>query len=84
MKKKQAWRYAIVRTAFGDFWVGKTQLPIDHGGVYDDIDEAIEEAKRLTENAFDMSDELECKLIKLENADEIEEIPESCIPRIVK
>lgn len=83
-KKKNVWQYAIVRTMFGDFWVGKTKLPIDSGGIYDDVDEAVEEAKRLTEETFEMSDEIECKLIELENTDDIEEIPESCFPRIVK
>lgn len=84
MSKKSAWRYAIVRTMFGDFWVGKTKLPLDSGGIYEDVDEAVEEAKRLTEETFEPSDDTECKLIELEDTDDIEEIPENLNLRIVK
>ena len=68
-KQKQVdekYNYAICRSAFGDYWVGKTLLPVKPGSIYDNIEDATEEAKSLTEADFEDSEELDFKLIELE------------------
>jgi hypothetical protein len=41
--------YAVVRSVFGDYWVGKTKLEPKKGIIFEDINEAIEKAKYLFE-----------------------------------
>lgn len=45
MKKK--WNYAIVKSVFGDLWVGKTQLPADEKRVFADVSDVVDKAKEL-------------------------------------
>lgn len=37
--------YAIVKSMFGDYWVGKTELPVKDGSIFSTYDDAFEEAK---------------------------------------
>jgi len=45
--KKEKWHYAVVKSMFGDYWVGKTQLPLQKEIVFEDIEDAIEKAEEL-------------------------------------
>lgn len=48
MKKKTKWNYAIVRSIFGDYWIGKTKLKADKIKVFSDVEDCI----RLVEEKF--------------------------------
>lgn len=60
MKKKTKWNYAVMRSIFGDLWVGKTKLSVGKDRVFADVNDAIEKAKMLFEDRhpdFDVEDE---------------------------
>lgn len=48
MKKKIKWNYAIVKSIFGDCWIGKTKLKADEIRIFTDIEDVI----KLTEEEF--------------------------------
>jgi len=59
MKKKQ-WNFAVVRSMFGDYWVGKTDLPLDKEKIFKTVQEAVDAAKELFLDAhpdFDPDDD---------------------------
>ncbi len=47
---KPIWHYAIVQSTFGDYWIGKTKLPLVEDVVFDNIQDAIDVAKELFES----------------------------------
>ncbi len=65
--------YAIVKSLFGDHWIGKTKLPVKDGAIFDNFNDALEEAKTFAawgsvaemELAFDL-DEIEIIKKKVE------------------
>lgn len=38
--KKTKWNYAVVRTIFGDFWIGKTKLPVETRRIFSKFEDA--------------------------------------------
>ncbi len=61
-KQKIKWSYAIMRSGFGDLWIGKTKLNPDGKSIFAGFDEAIEKAKQLNdsiENAGELDDTTE-------------------------
>ncbi len=63
--------YAVMRTLFGDYWVGKTNLEMNDVGVFSTWDEAVE-------TALDLSSLNEDNRYEIENAleEEAEEVHE--------
>jgi hypothetical protein len=60
MKKKVKWNYAVMRTIFGDYWIGKTKLPCKKESIFADLEDAIQKVEMLFEDAhfdFDPDDE---------------------------
>ena len=57
--KKTKWNYAVVRTIFGDYWVGKTKINADEKSIFKNIQHAIEEAQNLfiDQTGYDPDDE---------------------------
>ena len=55
--------YAVMRTMFGDYWVGKTNLEPNGVGVFASFDEALETALDLAwdceDNLYELEDALE-------------------------
>jgi hypothetical protein len=47
MKKKIKWNYAVMRSIFGDYWIGKTKLTPIKEIIFTDIKDAIEKAQEL-------------------------------------
>jgi len=45
--KKSKWNYAVVKSIFGDYWVGKTKLKPLKEIIFTDIKDAIEKAQEL-------------------------------------
>ncbi len=45
--KKSNWHYVVMRSIFGDYWIGKTKLPIQKDRVYKIYQEAIDKAQNL-------------------------------------
>ena len=45
--KKVKYNYAVVKSRFGNIWVGKTKLPVVKDRIYADISEAIKVATEL-------------------------------------
>ena len=57
---KPKWNYAVMRSAFGDLWVGKTKLSTKKDRIFANITDAIYRAEMLFEDAhfdFDADDE---------------------------
>lgn len=46
-KKEKKWSYAIVRSTFGDLWVGKTHLEPNDTSIFSDFEQAIGTAQNL-------------------------------------
>lgn len=69
--------YAVMRTTFGDFWVGKTNLEPNGVGVFATWDEALEKALDLAwghdDNLYELEEALE------EEAEEIRKAAEKWI-----
>jgi len=54
--------YAVMRSVFGDYWVGKTKLEPNGVGVFASWDEAMDKALSLwpsEENQFELDDAVE-------------------------
>lgn len=43
---EEKFNFAIIKSIFGDYWIGKTKLPIKPGCIFSDFDAALEEAKQ--------------------------------------
>ena len=67
---KKKWSYAILRSMFGDLWVGKTQLTPNEKSIFSNFDDAIERAKQLNDS--------------IENADELDAVTEEDTEEISK
>jgi hypothetical protein len=92
MAKKIKWNYAVVRSVFGDFWIGKTKLKANEITIFVDKEDVI----RLVEEQFldehldfdpdlDEDDELNYKFEEIrEHAEEPEEIKKAVEKFIVK
>jgi len=50
---KIKWHYAVVKSIFGNFWVGKTKLPLKKEIIYETFQEALEKALWLFETHND-------------------------------
>ncbi len=61
-EKEVKYSYAILRSGFGDLWVGKIELEPNGKTIFANFDDAIEEAKGLNDS--------------IENAEELDEIAE--------
>jgi hypothetical protein len=95
---KVKWNYAVVKSVFGDLWIGKTKLRANEQYIFSNIDDASNFACQLFEDAhidFDAGldeedenydDELVCQFEELEypNEEEIEEIPKGVEKAIVR
>jgi hypothetical protein len=81
--KKDKWNYAVVRSIFGDYWVGRTTLKPKKEIIFSNRQEAIEKAKYLfredhpefdpdlcSDDDNDM-DELLCEYEQIGTGDEI-------------
>ena len=62
MAKTKKLNYAVMRSGFGDLWVGKIALPADEKTIFAKFDDALETAKLLNDS--------------IENAEELDEIVE--------
>ncbi len=54
--------YAVLRSGFGDVWIGKVALDPDGNSIFADFDDAIERARELNdsiENAAELDDTTE-------------------------
>jgi len=49
--KKSEWHYAVVRSIFDDYWVGKTKLPLKKESIFADLEDAIQKAEMLFEDS---------------------------------
>ena len=87
MKKKIKWNYAVVRSIFGDFWVGKTKLKANEITIFADIEDVIRQVEEqfldehpcfdpnLDEDDEDYDEELTYEFEEIrEHAEEPEEI----------
>jgi len=84
--KKIKWNYAVVKSIFGDYWIGKTKLNPIKEKIFSDIDDAIQKAEELfldshidfdpdlDENDENYNDSVACEFEKLSDIEEIEEI----------
>jgi hypothetical protein len=95
---KIKWNYAVVKSVFGDLWIGKTGLEANGEYVFSNLEEASRFACQLFEDDnpdFDCSlgeedgnydDELLCQFEELENPneEELEEIRKAIEKFIVK
>jgi hypothetical protein len=91
---KVKWNYAVVRSVFGDLWIGKTRLEANEQYIFSNIEDASNFAVQLFEDDnpdFDASleeddenydDELLCTFEDLANPIE-EEIEEICMERFI-
>jgi hypothetical protein len=97
MAKKVKWNYAVVRTIFGDFWVGKTKQKADEITIFADkedvirlleeqfLDEHIDFDPDLDEDDENYDDELSYKFEEIrEHAEEPDEIKKGMEKFIVK
>ena len=48
---KTKWNYAVVRSIFGDLWIGKTKLLVKKDKIYKDLRDAIDMAVILFEES---------------------------------
>ncbi len=46
-KKTSKWHYVVMRSVFGDLWIGKTRLPVEKDRVFVDLKDATYEAGNL-------------------------------------
>lgn len=67
---KQKANYAVLRSGFGDLWVGKIALKADEKTIFTNFDDAIAKALRLNDS--------------IENAEEIEDIAEEELETLSK
>lgn len=58
MSNEAKWSYAVLRSGFGDLWVGKIKLEPDEKSVFACFSDAIERAKELNDS-IDNADELD-------------------------
>ena len=61
-KKQKKQSYAILRSGFGDLWVGKVELEPDGNSIFANFDDAMEKAKQLNDsikNAEELDDTTE-------------------------
>jgi len=97
MAKKTKWNYAVVRSIFGDFWVGKTKLKANEITIFIDkedvirlveeqfLDEHINFDPDLDEDDENYDDELNYKFEEIrEHAEEPDEITKGIEKFIVK
>lgn len=95
MKKK--WNYAVVKSIFGDCWVGKTKLKADEVRIFADIEDVIKQIEErfllehshfnpdLDEDDEGYNDELNYQFSEIrEHAEEPEEIRKKLEKFIVK
>ena len=47
MSKKIKWNYALMKSLFGDLWIGKTKLPPKKEVIFCNLEDAKEKAKNL-------------------------------------
>jgi hypothetical protein len=94
--KKIKWNYAVVRSVFGDYWVGKTKLKADEERIFVDIQVAIQRAEELfkddhidfdPDNENDENGELSCifediSQVTEETAEEIKKALEKFIVKL--
>lgn len=69
MSKEKKLNYAILRSGFGDLWVGKIALPADEKTIFANFDDALEIAKELNDsiqNAEDLENTVEEELEPLD------------------
>lgn len=83
---KIKWNYAVVRSLFGDLWIGKTKLKPQKEKIFADPEDAVEKAQQLFQDShldFDelaepndenYNDELLYEYEKLSELEDIEEI----------
>ena len=96
-KKTSIFNYAIVRSIFGDYWVGKTLLKADEKSIFSKIETAVNRAQDLyceQHPCFDPNaeeedegydDEAYCEWSNIEsNAFDCEEIPVTIQDKIVR
>jgi len=83
--KETKWNYAVVRTIFGDYWVGKTKLKADEKKIFKNIRYAIEKAQDLfiDQTGYDPEDE-EADDETMMRYDEIGDVTEETTEEIKK
>lgn len=47
MKKEVKFNYAIIRSVFGDYWIGKTKLKADEKSIFSKREDAVNQAQDL-------------------------------------
>ena len=97
MTKKVKWNYAVVRSVFGDYWIGKTKLKADEITIFADKEDVIRQIEEqfldehpcfdpdLDEDNEDYDDELNYKFEEIrEHAEEPDELEKGLEKSIVK
>ena len=64
-KQKTIWSYAVMRSGFGDLWIGKTKLKPNGKSIFASFDGAKERAEQLNDS--------------IENAEELDDMTEEDI-----
>ncbi len=54
---KGKWNFAVVKSIFGDYWVGKTKLALESNKIFEKFQDAIDKAKDLFQGANPEFDE---------------------------
>jgi hypothetical protein len=49
---KKVWHYVVMKSVFGDLWIGKTTLPVKNDKIFATLDEAKEKAYMLFEDRY--------------------------------
>ena len=70
MAKKKKLNYAVMRSGFGNLWIGGTHLKPNGKSIFVDFDEALQTAKNLNDS--------------IENADELDDTTEEDIEPLGK
>jgi hypothetical protein len=97
MKKKVKWNYAVIRSIFGNYWIGKTQLKADEIRIFSDIEDVIKQVEEqflyenmdfdpdLCEDDENYDDEMFCQFSDIRlHAEEPEEIIKTLEKFIIK
>lgn len=58
VREKKMMNFAVMKSGFGGYWIGKTKLETNGTSIFSTFDEAMEEAKSLNDSVENL-DELE-------------------------
>lgn len=67
--------FAIMRSGFGDYWIGKTELPVKDGSIFSTLEDALDQAKSLNDS-IENQDELDAT-----TEEDVEEVDDAMVER---